>query len=498
MTIHSYVQIIRRRWRIMVTLLVACVIAALLWSVTTTPIYRSTASVYFSLSYGSSAVDLSQGSSYTQAQMESYGMLATSPRVLQEVATQLPFPASAERLAGEVSTSVAAGTVIIHISATDPSAQHAAAIANSVASVLGVTAKALSPKDSRGQPTIDVYTVGSAKVPTHRAAPATKRNILAGLFGGLVLAIAMGVLRDKLDDKVRSVTDLNAVVDEPALGEVTIPRRSRWARGLQLPVRDAPLSGRAESYRKLRTNLRFLQDGGGHSSVVITSSEESEGKTTTALNLAFACAEAGDRVLLIDADLRKPAVADRLGIEGSAGLSTVLSGLSKFEDVVQPSGADDWLFVLPSGVVPPNPGQLLSSPRMTALVRRLAEDYDIVILDCPPLGPVTDAALIAHVASGAVLVAGAGSVSQSRLSESVRALEQGGAKLLGVVLAKKRLRLGRDRTYGGGTQNASSSAGGGRSPLREVHPGDHVPHSTGKLSTRLVGAVHSSAEKGRD
>lgn len=493
MTVHSYVQIMRRRWRIMLGLLATCVIAALLWSVTTTPMYRSTASVYFSLSYGNSAVDLSQGSSYTQAQMESYAMLATSPRVLDEVATKLQFPTSGVKLASEVSTSVAAGTVIIHISASDPSAQHAAAIANKVADTLGVTARTLSPKDSRGHPTVDVYTVGSARVPTKRAVPATKRNIAAGLLGGLVLAIAMGVLREKLDDKVRSVADLNSVVNKPVLGELTMPRRSR---GAQLPVRDLPLSGRAEAYRKLRTNLRFLQVGSGHSSVVITSSEESEGKTTTALNLAFACAEAGDRVLLIDADVRRPAVAGRLGIEGNAGLSTILSGLSEFEEVVQPLGADDKLFVLPSGAVPPNPGQLLSSTRMATLVRRLTDEYDIVILDCPPLDPVTDAALIAQLASGAVLVAGAGSVSQSRLSESLRALEQGGADLLGVVLVRKRLRSGRDRTYGGGAPNTSRSRTGRRSGLRELRWVGRGSGAHGKSTTRMVETSQSKSDKG--
>lgn len=493
MTVHSYVQIMRRRWRIMVGLLVTCVLAALLWSVTTTPMYRSTASVYFSLSYGNSAVDLSQGSSYTQAQMESYAMLATSPRVLEEVATTLPFATSGIQLAGEVSTSVAAGTVIIRISASDPSAEHAAAIANKVAGTLGVTARSLSPKDSRGKPTVDVYTVGSARVPTQRAVPATKRNIAAGLLGGLVLAIAIGVLREKLDDKVRSVADLNAVVDKPVLGEVTMPRRSR---GAQLPVRDLPLSGRAEAYRKLRTNLRFLQVGSGHSTVVITSSEESEGKTTTALNLAFACAEAGDRVLLIDADVRRPAVADRLGIEGNAGLSTILSGLSEFEEVVQPLGSNGKLFVLPSGTIPPNPGQLLSSTRMAALVHRVTDEYDIVILDCPPLDPVTDAALVSQLASGAVLVAGAGSVSRARLSESVRALEQGGADLFGVVLARKRLRSGRDRTYGGGAPEGSQTRGIRRPALRELHLGGRAPDSTAKRTTRMVGTTQSKTEKG--
>ncbi|NYJ75544.1 polysaccharide biosynthesis tyrosine autokinase [Allobranchiibius huperziae] len=495
MTIHTYAQIVRRRWRIMLGLLATCVIAALLWSVTTTPMYRSSASVYFSLSYGNSAVDLSQGSSYTQAQMESYAMLATSPRVLGEVATMLPFPATEAQLAREVSTSVAAGTVIIHISASDRSPQHAAAIANKVTDVLGVTAKSLSPKDSRGRPTVDVYAVGAARVPTKPAVPATKRNIAAGFLGGLILAFAIGVLRDKLDDKVRCAADLSEVVDKPVLGEVTMPRRSRWSGGAQLPVRDVPLSGRAESYRKLRTNLRFMQVGSGRSSVVITSSEESEGKTTTALNLAFACAEAGDRVLLIDADLRKPAVAQRLGIEGSAGLSSILSGLSAFEDVVQPSGADNKLFVLPSGAVPPNPGQLLSSSQMAVLVQCLADDYDIVILDCPPLGPVTDAALIAHLTSGAVLVAGAGSVSQSRLAESVRALEQGGAKLLGVVLARKRFRSGRDRTYGGAESGRHTTAVP-QADAPELDSPELPVELVGKPSVRTGATVQASVRRG--
>jgi polysaccharide biosynthesis transport protein len=172
-----------------------------------------------------------------------------------------------------------------------------------------------------------------------------------------------------------------------------------------------------------------------------------EGKTTTAINLAVALAEAGARVILVDADLRRPSIANYMGLEGRVGLTTVLIGRADLDDVVQP-----WQFsglhVLPSGQIPPNPSELLGSPSMEKLLSDLAERYDIVLLDSAPLLPVTDAAVLTKLAGGALLVAGADRIHRPQLEQAIASLETAGAHLHGIVLNKTARQEGNSYAYG--------------------------------------------------
>ncbi|MDF2576452.1 MAG: chromosome partitioning protein, partial [Agromyces sp.] len=171
----------------------------------------------------------------------------------------------------------------------------------------------------------------------------------------------------------------------------------------------------------------------GRSSYVITSSVPSEGKSTTTINLAIALADAGKRVALLDTDLRKPKVAEYLGIEGGAGLTDVLIGRARLSDVMLPWGNRS-LYVLPAGKIPPNPSELLGSKSMRQLLEALERDVDIVLCDAPPLLPVTDAAILANATSGAILVVSAGHTNRHQLSGAVDALNTAGAHIAGVAM----------------------------------------------------------------
>ncbi len=173
---------------------------------------------------------------------------------------------------------------------------------------------------------------------------------------------------------------------------------------------------------------------GGRASFVITSSIPSEGKSTTTINLAIALADAGKRVALLDTDLRKPKVAEYLGIEGGAGLTDVLIGRASINDVMLPWGGRS-LYVLPAGKVPPNPSELLGSAQMGTLLHMLEKDFDIVLCDAPPLLPVTDAAILARATSGALMVVSAGRVTKHQLTGATEALSTVGAKLAGSVMS---------------------------------------------------------------
>jgi capsular exopolysaccharide synthesis family protein len=200
-------------------------------------------------------------------------------------------------------------------------------------------------------------------------------------------------------------------------------------------MQDDPHGQRAESIRRLRTNLQFVDVDSGPRSILVTSSVPSEGKTTTVVNLAVALADAGSRVLLVDADLRRPSVAPVMGLEGSAGLTSILIGQASLGDVVQP-WRNGRLDVLASGPVPPNPSELLGSAAMASLLADLTATYDVVLLDSPPLLPVTDAAILSRRAGGTLVVVGTDRIHKAELHDALGALEAVDAHVLGLVLNK--------------------------------------------------------------
>lgn len=182
----------------------------------------------------------------------------------------------------------------------------------------------------------------------------------------------------------------------------------------------------------------------------MTSSLPGEGKSSTASNLAIALTQAGWRVILVDADLRRPRIPDYLGIEGGVGLTDVLIERAELSEVIQSWGRDD-LSVLPSGPVPPNPSELLGSQQMLRLLTRLTDEYDMVIIDAPPLLPVTDAAALAAVCDGALLVARFGKSRREHLARAVDLLASVNARLLGSVLNFAPMRGGDAYGYGYGS-----------------------------------------------
>jgi len=433
MRLRDYVAILRKRWRMIGVIALIALIAAAGLSFSATPTYQATVSVYFSLPYGTNANDLYQGSNYTQNQVLSFAELATMPAVLQPVIDDVGLKVSPKQLAGTVTATATADTVIVRITAADSSAPRSAEIANAVAHELGIAVRKLSPKDTKGRSTVDVATVGSATAPISPSAPKKKRNLVAGLFGGLFIGAALAVVMELLDTRIRRAADVAAITSAPLLGEIAADKvfvRNR------LVVRDLPLSPASESFRRLRTNLEFLAVDERPLAVVVTSSLVGEGKSTTVANLAIVCAEVGDRVLLVDADLRQPSIAEYLGVEGSAGLTTVLTGRASFDDVVQPWSFDGRtsLDVLAAGGIPPNPSELLASKAMARFLETVRARYDIILFDSAPLLPVTDAAVLATAVTGAVVLANATKVRRAQFSDSIGSVEMVGAKVLGVVL----------------------------------------------------------------
>jgi len=428
---REYLDILRRRWMsiVIITLVTLASVAAA--TLMMPKAYTATTRVFFAVS-GDSVSDLAQGSSFAEKQMASFAEVATSPKVLDQVVEQLGLNTTAVDLAGSIEASVPVDTVIIEIAATDPNPRRAARIANAVGTELAKAAGDLTPRREDGSEAVRASTLAVAQVPTSPSSPNIPRNLAVGLILGLLLGVGVAVLRKLLDTKIRSEHDVRALTVSPILGVVAfdqaVPRHP-------IILRDEPLAAPSEAVRRLRTNLQFIDVADRPKSIVISSSVPAEGKSTIALNLAVSLADTGARIILVDADLRRPSVAEYVGIEGNVGLTTVLIGRADVEDVVQPLGTTT-LDILPSGQIPPNPSELLGSPAMSGLLDRLTASYDMVLLDSPPLLPVTDAAVLAKMAGGALVVVGADRIHRPQLEESLGSLQTAGAHVLGIVVNK--------------------------------------------------------------
>ena len=431
MELREYVRILRRNWGIILAATLLGIAVALAWSLTRTPEYRAQSTVFVSSQAGGSIAELEQGASFAQSRVATYASLVSTPIVLDPAIEQLGLDEDAPDLAPRVQATTVPNTFLITITVTDTDPDRAADTANAVAASLATTVETLESVDDDEPASSPVHLtpVRDALPPDAPSSPNTRLNLLIGGLIGAALGIGGVVLRTVLDTRISGARDLAAVSDRPLLG--TIPFEKR-AKERPLVVQDDPLSVRAEAFRTLRTNLQFL-DLDNRSSFVITSSEPGEGKTTTLINLATVLADAGRRVAVVDADLRRPRVATHLGIEGGAGLTDVLIGRASPEELLVPWRTRN-LRVLPAGRIPPNPSELLDSTPMRALLADLEREFEIVLVDAPPLLAVTDAAVLAKATAGAIVVVAAGRTKSARLTAALETLQAVDARTAGLVL----------------------------------------------------------------
>ncbi|WP_223692389.1 polysaccharide biosynthesis tyrosine autokinase [Leifsonia poae] len=429
MSQHQYLAAFRRYWYVVVVATIVGTLGGWGLSQVATPVYTATSSLYFSLNFGGSANDLNQGSTYTQNQMLSFAQLAVSPLVLNPVIDELGLDTTPKALSDAIGVSTPQNTVILELSVSNTDPAQAAKIANAVSASLGEKVEQIAPKSVGGGTTVAVRVIQPASAPTDPSSPNTRLNLVAGLVLGLLLGSLIVVLRELLDTRVHSAAIATAVTGVPLLG--TADREKRRAVG-PVVLRD-PLSNAAENYRQLRSNLEFVAVDSDTLGFVVTSSVPGEGKSLIALNLALALAEGGRKVLLVDADLRRPMVAAYTGLPGEAGLTSVLVGRATAADVVQTWG-DTGLKVLASGPIPPNPSELLSSRAMAELVDSLVHEYEVVVFDTAPMVAVADAAILARMLDGALLVADRTRVHRPQLAQTMDSLEKSGVRVLGLVL----------------------------------------------------------------
>jgi capsular exopolysaccharide synthesis family protein len=290
--------------------------------------------------------------------------------------------------------------------------------------------------------TSNVRIVDPAEPPTSPVSPRRLLSILAGLCGGAFLGIGLAFLFEYLDNRVKTPEEIERDLGLPSLG--LIPKTAATAAMANPLISDAVPPDFSEAFRGLRTNILFSASDGGPRSIVVTSTGPSEGKTMVAGNVAIALAQAGQRVLLIDADMRRPRSHELFSLAAEPGLSNLLVGAAKPSEVVQASGIPN-LWVMAAGKTPPNPAELLGSKRFADLTGSLGGHFDCVIIDTPPVLAVTDAAVIAHRSSGVLFVIAADVTSRQAAQTALDQLEHARAKFLGAVL--NRVDIERDAYY---------------------------------------------------
>lgn len=432
--------------------------------------YQATNSVFVTSDRGETTSELLQTSTFTQNLVQSYAQLATTPTVLGPVITQLGLNISTQDLASRVTAVTPINTVFINITVTSLSAAQAVELADAVSASLATTVQSLAPKSPNNLPSITVKTVSPAQTPSAPFTPNTKLIVITGLLLGLVLGVLYALVREVFDTRVSTAKDLDRVSADPLLGMVGRRRRTDPA---GLVMRAMPHSALAEAYRRVRANLEFIDVDNPPRSIVVTSALARDGKSTTAINLALAMAERSSRVLLIDADLRRPSIAELCDLEGDVGLTTVLLGDVGLEDAIV--RWSDGIDVLPSGAVPPNPGQLLGSAAMKSLMQRLMLEYAFIVVDSPPLLPATDALGLSHLTDGAIVVARYKATTRQQLANTLEALKAVNARILGIVLNQVRER--RAAVYYG-----PLAQGGGTAPLTPGAP-NRVPTARAPITS---------------
>lgn len=431
MDFKNLMRVARRRWKTVAAMLALalCVSAAL--SFTTTPQYESKAKIYISSHTASSSGSDPLTNFYLATQVKSYAQLANHQELLQKVSGALQLDAeTAGGLSGQVSCVPLPETLILECTVHNEDARLAQQIAQVHAEQLVQYIEELETPPGDERASVKATLTDPASFNDDPVEPRTVLNLVIAAVIGLLLGSALALAREVLDNTVTSIEEMEEVIDAPVMASI----------GVDPELEKKPLlsdlrgfSPRGEAFRMLRTNLQFLDLDSDPKSLVITSAVAGEGKTTTSTNLAVALAQAGRRVLVVDGDLRRPRVAGLLGLESKVGLTTVLVGRTQLEDSIQRHEASG-VYFLACGPTPPNPSEILQSKATHDLLRRLREMFDAVIIDAPPLLPVADAAILATVADGAIIVARHGKTHKDQLKAASQRLNNVGGKLFGVVV----------------------------------------------------------------
>jgi capsular exopolysaccharide synthesis family protein len=337
-----------------------------------------------------------------------------------------------------------------------------------------------------GNPDARVVVVQRASIPDHPVIPKPVSNIAVGLALGVALGAGLAVLRHALDDTIKHKQTLEEITGVGLIGNIPLDKERLAIPAISFNREN---SASAEAFRGIRTNLQFLAVDNPPQVMLVASSTPGEGKSTIAINIALALAEAEQNVVLVDGDLRKPSLAEYLGLVGQVGFSTVLSGAASLSEVLQKTRFPR-LTVLTSGTIPPNPSELLGSSVAKKVLVELRAQFDYVIVDSSPLLAVTDAAILGANSDGVLIVARFGKTKREQLAHAVAHLNDVGASLLGALLTMMPTRGSRSYNsygYGEGDRKPGQASENSSSPGTEVNQSTRFPRDARHRGPRNSG-----------
>ena len=503
-------RVLRRRKLLIALVVVLGVAGTLAVSFLQTPKYTSTAQVLIQPSGTPQALSPNNTIQLQPSDIDTQVQLITSAPVRAAVTRQVgPVPTPSVQAVGQ--------TDVISIASTSTDPHRASTVANAFAtSYVGVRRTqavdaqlaaaaeiqgrisdlrrqmaALSPQDPAESALADeqaafrtqlgqlqvnsaVETGGAqvaspASVPTSPSSPRILVNALIGLVVSLIVGIGLAFLRNSLDDSIQTKEDLErAAARVPVLG--LIPRVAGWRKKSQagtISLND-PHAPAAEAYRNLRTAIQFLHPDSPIRTLQITSSSASEGKSTTVANLAVTIARASQRVIIVCCDLRAPRIHEFLGLTNEFGFTSVFLGERQLENALQPVPGENGVSLLAAGPMPPNPAELLASERTTDLLMSAKCQADVVLLDCPPVLPMTDAAVLSRSADATLVVASSGKTRAKEVGRALEVLHQVDSPVVGTIL---------NNVVGQAAHGFRSTYGYHGPPLHEVSNGSSDGHS---------------------
>lgn len=430
MELRSYWHLLRRGWLLIAASLLVCLAAGVTLTFLADPQYESKAKLFVS-NVEEDPTRAYRGGLFASLRVTSYADLVTSEALSDRVARQLNLRPGEDGFdPDDVTAEVLEGTVIIEITAVAPTSERARQIAQAYADQLPRLVDELETTPGSDAAPLKATVINDATSPEGPVSPAPARNISLALSLGLLLGAGLVIARDLFDSTVRTAQQATEISSAPLLG--ALPRIKEPTTIL---TTEAPDSALAEAFRVLRTNVDFLARPEAAPVYLVSSPAKVPSRRSTSINLALALAEVDADVLLVDGDLRQPQVDQLLGLGDGPGLSSVLAGEMDLDAALQQVDGSR-LSVLTAGKPPTNPSELLGSDAMRALLEQLRKRFSTVIVDGPPLLPLTDASLLGPAVDGGLLVVEWGVTTVEQLRAATARLQTVGAHTAGVVLTQ--------------------------------------------------------------
>lgn len=442
MGLGDALRLVRRRWRVMTAVVLACLLLGAALTARSPASYRATAQVFVSVVLPADAAGLAAANTFSTARVQSYVSLVTTPAVTDAVVAELALPTTGTALAGRITATAPANRLIVEVAVTDRSAQGAARIANAVAGRFIGAVEGLERTQNGGASPVRATLTRPAQPPGSPASPRLSLNLALALLAGLLLGFFAVRLRAAADDGVGDVDELEQLAGCPVLG--VLPRDRRGARRVGAPgdghsLPDRSLAGRAAHLAAANVELVGLPLPPG--TVALTAAGAGAGTTYAAVHLAARLGSPAARVCLVDADLRAPGLAARLGLPSAAGLTRALLRGETADELVRELRPG--LAVVLAGPPPPHPAQVLSGVQAGKIVAELAGSFRCTLLDSGPVLPHGDGARAAALAEVTVLVVRARHTSRSDLRQALSRLAEVDVRPVGVLLTRARPALAR-------------------------------------------------------